>query len=438
MLQLFKKPVPVAQAVKQNVWDNLKSLDHFTEGNITTLERLFEDATDKHGFLAQLSKFCVARPRLIKLIDTPYFSKKHSGSPVYDLIIAACNYGSGNLVRSEEAVLRHANDSTPFFPLLLARIYRASGDAEKESSALDAALERFPVDLFTLLSKSEFELFQGNTANANAYLEKVKPAVIEFLQAEIDAIKDSSEDLRSAIREGMLSRSSKFDVYSDDVTRATWLGYFERFLTQNKFQSGDGFLIDYLDNALTAFCKKENIKAVLDFGSLCAEIIARPAKKLPHTQFIGIDRQEFVATMNYEAYDLPNMAFESGDIIDYLPKFGEIQGKKVFFHVRTTCLLYPALIKKIYSSARAAGVEYIIMWEGDGLSREHLQFFNFDDMPEESIARKSVLFNHNYKAILNETGYEIIEFVRPAFPAIYKDINDLVGSAVYIVAKLQK
>lgn len=416
------------------VWESLKPLECLYGTNIDALRVVLEQTDDPERFKAELARFCVARPRLSALLKTEYFESKYAGDPVYDLVVAACAFGAGDL-RTAEAACKRAlvGAQTPFFHLMRVRIHGAGGDRQRESEAMAEAAAQWPDDTLVVLSQAELALAAGDASAANAALDRVRPAVEEHLKDEIAATALAQADLQEALDSGRLVRSGPADVYDDALTRATWLGYLERFTTQNRFQSGDGFLIDYLDGALTDFCRRNQVAAVLDFGSLCAEIIARPARKLPGVRFIGIDRQEFIATMNYEGYSLPNMAFESGDIMEYLPKFGAMPGRKVMFHARTTSLLYPALVQKIYAAAHAAGVDHVIGWEGDGLSRHSLKFYGFGEMPDISQARKSVLFNHNYRRMLEQSGYQVTHFDRPVFPTLVKDVADLVGSALFFV-----
>ncbi|SOE17223.1 hypothetical protein SAMN05877838_2117 [Hoeflea halophila] len=416
--------------------ESLRPLDYLLEPNIAQLQSVFDNADDKIACLRRFALFFVVRPEKLKLINTPYYHHHHAGNVVFDLILAAGEYGAGHLDLAESLIASHIEDfDDPFLGMLLARIQGAKGDFPGEAETVQKLRTRFPDDVMVTLFQLNVDLRDGNIAKANQNLDSVRPFVEELLKTESLEVQSSAADLADAIKNRRLSRSESFDIYDDALTRQTWAGYFEHFITQGRHQSGDGHLIDELDVQLTDFIGKHGIGTVLDFGSLCAEIIARPADKLRDTRFVGIDRQEFVATLNQEAYALPNMSFESGDIFDFLPQMKELPGPRLLFHVRTTCFLYPELVERIYAAAAQAGVDYIMGWEGDGLSRHHLRYFSFDDMPDISIARKGVLFNHNYRRILERAGYEITHQQNVTTLALCPDEKDLLGAALFFTAR---
>jgi len=415
---------------------SLLPLDYLFEQNINQLQSVFDNENDKVACLSRFAQFFVVRPEKLKLINTPYYRHRHGGNLVFDFIIAAGEYGAGRLDIAQVLIASHKHDlDDPFLGMLLARIQGAKGDFSGEAETVQRLLADFPDHEMVALFQLNIYLRDGKVSAANQILNSVRPYVEELLRSETVDVKSSADDLSDAIRNRRLSRSESFDIYDDALTRQTWAGYFERFITQGRHQSGDGHLIDELDTQLANCISENNIATVLDFGSLCAEIIARPAQRLPNTHFVGIDRQEFVATLNQEAYALPNMSFESGDVFDYLPRMKEMSGPKMLFHVRTTCLLYPELVERIYVAAAEAGVDYIMGWEGDGLSRHHLRYFSFEDMPDISIARKGVLFNHNYRLILERAGYEMTHHQNVTTLALCPDAKDLLGAALFFIAR---
>lgn len=421
-----------------NIRLHLDSINYLYAENIHYLtERFAEiDSEEKrHEFYEFLLRYFTLHPRKTKYIEQKYFQNMFSENDFYWASRLGSHFGRGQFEVARQCAVNISNWNSVNCNLLPARIAYAENDLTREQSALEAAEKQYGLIPDIALSWLEFYYKQENIEKANYYLDLAREPLEDFLSDEIEAVREPARYLRASIEGKPLNTPDEFDIYDDELTRLTWLGYYERFIMQSRFQSGDGFLIDSVDQSMTDLIQSENIQHVLDFGSLCAEIIARPARKCPKTNFVGIDRQEFVATMNYQGYDEPNMSFVSGDIFDYLPEFAKLDGKKLLFHARTACLIYPDIVTNIYKKCHSAGVEYIMFWEGDGLSRDTMKLEGFETMKEVSVARKSVLLNHNYKQILSDAGYEVVEFARMDSPALIKTFSDLVGSALFVIAR---
>ncbi|HAT1993461.1 hypothetical protein [Legionella pneumophila] len=418
------------------ILDNIKSLDYCYGTIIDLLHEAYLECSDKQSYLIKLLNFFIARPEKARLINSSYFINQYRGNLVFDVITISVDYALGQL-DSALNVSDHylTQEQGIFFFLINAHIHRANNNVAGELEVLNRTLQLFPNDPMSYLSKIEFLVRNGNINEANILLQHIEFYVKQYLKHEIEIIKEASLDLELAVKNKLFTRSEKFDLYDDNLTRATWIGYYERFVTQNKYQSGDGNYFDFINKKLSAFIQEANIHYVIDFGSLCAGLIEKTARDAPQTKFIGIDRQKFVAELNYQAYKYENMIFESGDILDYLPKLSKVQGNKLFFHVRTSCLLYPHLLIKIYSEAAKAGVEYVMFVEGDGLSRDKLKFYDFDTFPGLSIARKGSLINHNYKKILEYAGYQIISYERIKPHDLWQGVSELLGSSIFVIAK---
>lgn len=124
-----------------------------------------------------------------------------------------------------------------------------------------------------------------------------------------------------------------------------------------------------------------------------------------------MDRQKIIKRLNEKAYSAPNLFFECDDVFDVIAAESDEVASGVLFHSRTGVLCYPEMLKNLYRQAAAHGIEYVVLFEPIGLSRESLHYYEEAEIPG-SIAFRSVMFIHNYSQLLAEAGYEVLETKR--------------------------
>lgn len=155
------------------------------------------------------------------------------------------------------------------------------------------------------------------------------------------------------------------------------------------------------------FQKDPEAKAMLDFGVAYGHMNSVLAKDFQDRKFIGVDRSPFVKLYNDICFsNLQNLSFHAGDIFDLLSSNSELKNG-LLFHARTMVCMPPRFAKKLYKAAFDASVRYIVGFEQVGVSRQTDRFYEFSDVPKESVFFRDFMYIHNYPGILKECGYAI-------------------------------
>ena len=152
--------------------------------------------------------------------------------------------------------------------------------------------------------------------------------------------------------------------------------------------------------------KGNKLKGMLNFGVSLAHVDSILAKQFPDLQFRGIDRSKYTEILNDIEYDnIPNLKIITGDVFDELKS--RDYSDYAFFHSRTALMLPKPLIVQLYRAAHDAGMSHIIGFEQIGLSRQTLEPYEFSYEEKESVWFRSIMFIHNYPALLKSAGYEL-------------------------------
>jgi hypothetical protein len=307
--------------------------------------------------------------------------------------------------------------TTPLTAIILARVLRESEGIEAERTVLEKAYRDYN-DIIVFYNLISNLIDSDKVDEANAAIASIQQQVRIELADEISTVKVNQDKLDQAIQKGLFAPEGDNDIYTDDMCRNNWLSYYESFVTRRAQVHGDRLILNHFLQWIALMQK--DLDVVLDFGTLCAQPLYEAALQNPHIQFIGTDRQSFVADMNKTAYPLSNLNFDHGDIFDVMEKVGAMPGRKALVHIRTTCTLYPKFVEELYHAARKFGFTHIYMIENAGLVRTKLEFMKFQTMQEKALVTKHQLNIHNYREQLEHAGFKVNSFGRLSAPGLLR------------------
>jgi len=282
----------------------------------------------------------------------------------------------------------------------------------------------------------------NQTEKANQVVEKIREQINsnDILQRSRKSIIEQKVDLKNAITHNLLHRNTDLDtsLYSEEsIVESHWEPYYSWMLSHSNNLKFNWLSRFYEKKIRECLHSDPNIISVVDFGVMCGLHLSRLAKDFPHVNFYGVDRQCGTAQANRAGFTSQNIQFVVSEIESFLENFTIASGKEcLLFHGRTATLCYPGKIKKIYQYCREKGIRNILLFENISLSHDYFKFFDFHDLPDESIVYKDGQFIHNYKLFLNSNGFDICAEKKIHSPLI--NCNDLYSSGsshIYIHAK---
>jgi hypothetical protein len=414
--------IPEKQDIRSYLYSDIQALNYFGILEVRVIDKLFTELTDEQSKIDNakiIIEFFSRFPEKARLISSSsYYLSLMADSIVFQLIYVTSNY---YLERASWCVTTARNLSeiwpNSLTAIIFARVLRESEGIEAERAVLEKAYTDSN-DLVVFYNLITNLIDSDLVDEANAAIAKVRPQVENDLAEEISAVEINQVTLDEAIKNGAFAPEGDDDIYTDEMCRNAWLSYYESFVTRTEYFHGDRLL---LNNFLRWISSSHNdIDVVLDFGALCAQPLYEAALMAPHIQFVGTDRQSFVAEMNSIAYPLSNLKFDHGDIFEVMEKVGALPGRKALVHIRTACTLYPAFIEKLYSTARELGFTHIYLIENAGMVRSRLEFIKFQSMNEKALVTKHRMNLHNYREQLGNAGYTINNFSRVCAPGLWR------------------
>jgi hypothetical protein len=142
----------------------------------------------------------------------------------------------------------------------------------------------------------------------------------------------------------------------------------------------------------------------VSYGNVDAEL----SNRYPNVRFIGIDRSKLTKTFNEIQFaSIHNLEFVAGDIFEYLSNNSFQNG--IFFTSRTMMIFPKTFVEKLYGAVTRAGFKYIVGLEPVGISRQTGKPYVFSDADQPSVVYTNKMFIHNYPAILQKSGYSVLE-----------------------------
>jgi hypothetical protein len=378
-----------------------------------TLEERYQSSTDQAAITVDIINLFTSRPELARLASRSHLYRSlHPSSVTIRLAVLAALYCEG---RDADAVavsreLVEIADS-PLMRALASRAAWAHRGFEAERRVLDDGLVRFPDSTLLRFHLISHLINSNQIVAANERILVDLAAIRADLAGEIGPAIANQADLEVAIAEQRLEIPAERDIYSDDFVRSMWLSYYESFVTRSPRQHGDaaiGSQYAALIADLAASCD-----VIVDFGAMCGQWLADAASAHPGVTFFGSDRQPLIRELNARAYPLGNLQFRDGDIFDTFREAARLPGRKAMIHVRTACVLYPALVEKLYGFCAAeGGISEIALIEGAGMSRVSFDVADFESMAVVARVTKHKLYLHDYKNVLRRAGYGIRRWQR--------------------------
>ncbi|MCC7016140.1 MAG: hypothetical protein IT564_02920 [Rhodospirillales bacterium] len=157
---------------------------------------------------------------------------------------------------------------------------------------------------------------------------------------------------------------------------------------------------------LSELIEHRSPKTVLNFGVCYAYVDSILAQRFRHVEFVGIDLSPHVVAFNsVEFSGIPNLKILAGDVLRHLANADYRGG--VFFHSRTLTYLPRQFIERLYRTAHAAGFDYIVGFEQNGLSEETFAPYVFDLSDKDSVYWRHRLYIHNYPGIAKKSGFDV-------------------------------
>ena len=404
------------------------------------IDRQFATARDertKIAFAKDLVSYFTANPEKMRLVASSRYYLTRQPSLAFRIAFIAATYVTGQSASYVDVSEQLAKDwPNAFTHIMWARVSEDALGPAAELRILTDAAARYPDDMTVRLNLIENLIATNRVADANRAVDEIRSFVTPILADEIAAAKVNQQALEAAIEKGQRFPEGDNDIYTDEMCRGYWTSYYESFVTRRERQHGDRLILNHFLNWVRSVVT--DVDVVLDFGTLCAQPLYEAAQLAPAITFIGTDRQQFIAELNREAYQLPNLLFDHGDIFDVMERVSRLPGRKAFVHIRTTCTLYPRFVEEIYQAAARLGFDHIYMVENAGLVRTRLAFVDFETMSEPAVVAKHRLHIHNYRRLLADAGYRVHDFRRNRAPGLWRGDHpaSLLGSQYEIHAKL--
>jgi hypothetical protein len=414
-------------------------VDYLGPAEIDVINRHFSHAPDERtrlAFAKDIVAFFTAHPEKLRLLGASRYYLARHPSIAFQVAFIAANYVTGQSASCLDVAEQLARDwPNAFTQIILARVTEDALGPAAEHRILTAAVAAFPDDTTVRLNLIENLIATNRVAEANRAAAEIRPLVEQSLADEIRVATVNQQALETAILNGQRFPEAGDDIYTDDMCRNYWTSYYESFVTRRERQHGDRLILNRFVDWVRGVAG--DVDVVLDFGTLCAQPLYEAARIAPAVQFVGTDRQQFIADLNRDAYPLPNLSFDHGDIFEVMERTARLPGRKALVHIRTTCTLYPRFVEELYAAAARLGYNDIYLVENAGFVRTRLEFVPFETMQEPALVTKHRLHLHNYRAVLTAAGYRIHDWKRNRAPGLWRGEHpaNFLGSQYEIHAK---
>ena len=157
----------------------------------------------------------------------------------------------------------------------------------------------------------------------------------------------------------------------------------------------------------TLLAAHPSIRKVINYGTLCGIREYELAARHPGVIWAGYDISELATQWNREAYQRDNLVFDS-DLERMLKELETADGEALLVHCRTTDIMLPEAVKRVYRLCRARGVTRVMTAEYFSRCIPTLAYPDFERNPVDTVHWDGILVIHNYRKILPETGYRVV------------------------------
>jgi tetratricopeptide (TPR) repeat protein len=395
--------------LKLKIENRLKKL---TPSNMDLLIQNYNSTpsqTERDNLRKLLTETISGDPSFADLLTTEYCKKTFQDEELYNYVIAASFFGMGDH-ESSLNTLKQIQSKNPTISnyLLLANSLMDLNKNLESIDILKKGLQKYPNNFDIIMSIGTIYFSMGDIQNANIFVSMVQDS--SFFKKDLQTTKKLSNEIHTALKNKTIDRRSDTDIYDDEFVKNLWHKYWDGFNLYSGSLHNESYANTLIQNKLGKFLSNKSLEVnkIINFGVLNAYPDYSLAKKFPNTKFLCIDRQLIIQELNESCFNLPNLSYMSGDIINLLSKIDSDNSKSVFHHVRTTCLCYPEFIKLLYKKCFKQKIEYIVLLEPYALCKPDKKFYDFKDFPDETIGFRNYMFLHNYPKILSECGYEIV------------------------------
>lgn len=431
--ELLKRHLPYkARAVMKNLaYSAIEKINNlsgrYSYRSFVLYPKLMRDTIEKYNAAKSISQKeniswsildkVTINPMYGNLLETQYFVVEFGNEELYLQALGAKKFQIGNF---EDAVnvfkrLKEKNPSRLNYFLLSRAMRWANVEEAKIVSLLEEGLQYHKDNYLHIFALAASNFLAGKTQAANKLLDSIRFQVRDLIKKEHPLLDGMKKELAEALDNKLLERKvlKGYVPYTEENIRDLyWEDYFCEMMMQSKSQMGFGFVTwmhqENVGNMLLNI--KPDIKTVIDFGVLCAHPDYNLSKRFPNVNFIGIDRETTTAKFNKKSFQNSNVEYMADDILKSLPGIMKKYPKPyLLFHARTVNLIYPEWAKQFYKKCAELGVDYLLIYENIGLSKTHFQYYDYDQMPEDSIVFQNGQFIHNYKKFLQEAGYKITD-----------------------------
>lgn len=465
---LLKKGLKILPPLNLRVANELTTISPISSITINgwaSLIKLYDKAneTERADFRESVRNLILSDINSVSLLETGYiadiFSEHRS---MYLEFLGTAYYVKGELKKAFEAFKEYTKlEPSDTGYMYMARCTMHFGQPNEVIDLLLKGLQLYPNSDIIVLSLASAYYRSGQTSAANESLLKLSKESADALQHKAANIDILDKEIKDALANKTIVRPVEklgLQLYTEDSVKDYWETLFFHFTCREQFQHGWSDLcyitVSKIENYLHT---NTDIKTVLNFGVFCGVPDYKLAVKHPAISFVGVDREVVTKNLNERAFKEDNLSFHALDMIDiiyedrtevknFLKDLVTRQGEVMIFHARTATLIYPEAIRKFYKACATLGVKYIALYENMCLSRTHLKYFDFENLPADTIPYFSIMQIHNYRKYLEEAGYEITEKEIWGYSSLLWEGKDMWGTNsnlglgdghVALIAKLQ-
>lgn len=392
------------------------------------LLNLFENSnTIQQDEFRNTVKFLILSDRQsVSVLSTNYVRDLFSShTALYLEFLGVAYYANGEMQKAFETFDQlNIRQSSDRFYLYMSRCLMQYSNNNEVVKFLQSGINHFPDSAILLLSLANTYYRNGNTELANETLKKIGKKDSDRIQKGAHNLDELKSEISEAIKDGKLVRPSEklgFQAYTEEGVRYYWETLFLHFVNKTRFQHGWSDLCYITEKKIEYYLNKyKEIGTVLNFGVFCAVPDFNVALRYPGIKFIGVDREKSTKKLNEAAFKASNISFHALDMLEiiyegksevreFIKKIVDENPELMIFHARTATLIYPEALTRFYKSCAQLGVKYIGLYENMSLSRSEMKYYDFEDLPQDSIPYYSIMMIHNYKKYLQDAGYEIVE-----------------------------
>lgn len=151
-----------------------------------------------------------------------------------------------------------------------------------------------------------------------------------------------------------------------------------------------------------------NISEIINYGAFYGLMDAERAVRWPDIHWVGVDRDATAIAASINDFAAPNLTFMVADEPIEALRRQTMIGDAALVHTRTGAMMTPRKLSRLYEAARSHGFRYVIGSEFVGGNLLERRYFN-PQTDETSSACTSQVFNHNYRKLLHDAGYTIVQ-----------------------------